>query len=351
MGIGQRGALHETRPAFAERAVDRVQCELADKRVDGNGVEKEDDVKIRAFDGTLGDARGIIEIDRATFADCPYSAEQIAALEADPGQYAWVAEEGDHIVGYVSAFPTHSLAASRWEVDELAVHPQAQGRGIGTALVARALAVGAQQSGLHEARALVAVDNLASQRVFVKNGFRAVDRVHLLAYRTSGRAPRVPRPGAPVVRLVQTGESRALARLLGGEDADAGDAARMAGQLLRADVQYRVAVDAPGQMGRIELLGGAEWIHVRTLQYEGLWVESLAVTKRGAAESRVAKSLVAENRAALALFGAAIERIKLEDGMDLMGYLAAPRDRALYSAAVAEGMTLIDEYTSFVREW
>ena len=106
-------------------------------------------------------------------------------------------------MGYVSAFSTYSQAAGRWEVDELAVHPQAQGRGIGTALVARALEVGAQQIDLCEARALVAVDNLASRRVFLKNGFRAADTVHLLAYRANGRVPRSPRPGAPVVRPAQ----------------------------------------------------------------------------------------------------------------------------------------------------
>ena len=79
------------------------------------------------------------------------------SLEADPGQYAWLAQEGEQIVGYVSAFATQSLAAGRWEIDELAVHPQAQGRGVGTALVRRALEVGAQQSGLRETTGLTVV--------------------------------------------------------------------------------------------------------------------------------------------------------------------------------------------------
>lgn len=284
----------------------------------------------------MSDARAIIEIDRATFADCPYSAEQIVALEADPGQHAWLAEDGSRIVGYVSAFVTHSLAASRWEVDELAVHPQAQGQGIGTALVARALEVGGQQAGLHEARALVAVDNLSSQRVFVKSGFRAVDTVHLLSYRVNGRVPRPPRPNAPTVRPALGREDEALARLLGKKS---DGAVRMIEQLRRADVRYLAAVGT--NEGAAGVLGGAELIHVRTLQYEGLWVESLAVTKRGAME----------NRAALALLGAAIEAVKQDERMDLVGYLVAPRDEALYSAAVAEGMTLVDVYKSFVYEW
>lgn len=300
-------------------------------------------VDIRTFDGSLRDARGIIEIDRATFADCPYTAEQIVALEADPGQYAWVAEEQGRVVGYVSAFATHSLAAGRWEVDELAVHPEAQGHGIGTALVARALEAGAEQPGLHEARALVAVQNLASQRVFLKNGFQIVDTVDLLAYRVAGRVARPPRPGAPAVQPALASECAALARLLGGKD---GDAARMAGQLMREDVDYWVAALPSEKTGAAapsgsRLLGGAELIHVRTLQYEGVWIEALAVSRRGAAG----------NQAALALFGAAIERVKRQAGLDLVGYLVARRSRALYAAAVAEGMRLIETYKLFVYDW
>jgi hypothetical protein len=112
--------------------------------------------------------------------------------------------------------------------------------------------------------------------------------------------------------------------------------------LLREEMQYLVAVMPSGaSVAAGEVLGGAELIHVRTLQYEGLWIEALAVTGRGAAA----------NRAALALFGAAIESGKRQEGMDLVGYLVTPRDRDLYSAALAEGMTLVDTYRSFVYEW
>lgn len=293
-------------------------------------------MKIREFDGSLRDAQGIIDVDRATFADCPYTAAQIVALEAEPGQHAWVAQEGARIVGYVSAFATSSQAAERWEVDELAVHPQAQGRGIGTALVARALEAGAQQAGLRKARALVSVDNPASQQVFLKNGFRVVETVHLLAYRVNGRFPRPPRPNAPKVRPAQAGEDLVLARLFGGDDVDEGDVRRMARQLQRADVYYLVVADASGELG-----GGAELIHVRTLQYEGFWIETLAVTG----------SEVEQRRALLALFGAAIEAVKRQEGMDLVGYLAVPRDRGIYSAAIGEGMALVDAYKLFVYEW
>jgi ribosomal protein S18 acetylase RimI-like enzyme len=89
-------------------------------------------LEIRSFNGTLHDAEGILKVDEGTFGDCYYAAEHILALEADPRQRAWVAEEDGQIVGFVSAFDTHSLDGSRWEIDELAVLPAWQGRGIGT---------------------------------------------------------------------------------------------------------------------------------------------------------------------------------------------------------------------------
>jgi len=106
----------------------------------------------------------------------------------------------------------------------------------------------------------------------------------------------------------------------------------MAGQLLREDTRYLVAGEG---------LGAAELIHVRTLQYEGLWIEALAVAEQGTEGHRVA----------LALFGAAIERVKRRKEMDLVGYLASSSDRDLYSAAVAEGMSVVETYKSFVYDW
>jgi ribosomal protein S18 acetylase RimI-like enzyme len=314
---------------------------------------KEGDVQVRAFDGSLEDARAIMDIDRATFADCPYNAEQIVALEADPNHYAWVGERRERVVGYVSAFVTFSQAAGRWEIDELAVHPQAQRQGIGTALVARALEVGAQQEGLREARALVAVGNAASQQVFLKNGFQAAGTMHLLAYRANGRVPRLMRPGAPVVRRAVVGDIDVLVRLFGSAEADGSNRrARMVRQLCRRDVEYLVAVDAIAQddsqtvsgsatQAGVAALGVAELLHVRTLQYEGLWVESLSVT--GERET--------ERQWASALLCAAIEKVKRQAELDLVGYLVAPREKALYSAAVSEGMTLVDVYKTFVYEW
>jgi ribosomal protein S18 acetylase RimI-like enzyme len=310
-------------------------------------------VEIRAFNGSLRDAQAIVDIDRATFADCPYDAQQIAALEADPSQYAWVAEEEGQVVGYVSAFATYGLEAGRWEIDELAVHPRAQRRGIATALVARSLEEAARESELREARALVSVRNPASQRVFLKNGFRDMDTVHLLACRGGGRPKGAPRSSAMSVRRAGPSDCPALARLLSLEEPKRDAVARMARQLRRPEIEYLVAVGASGQVAAkgaheghdghtcTEVVAGAEVIHVRTLQYEGLWIEAMAV----------ADCTPAQVEAASVLVSAAVERVERQAELDLVGYLVAPRQRVLYAAAVTQGLALVDIYKLFVYPW
>ena len=86
-------------------------------------------MQIRAFNGTLRDAQGLIEVDAETFGDCTYTAQTIVGRLSDPDQWTAVAVEGERVVGFVSCFRTRSLSADRWEVDELAVRPAHQGQG------------------------------------------------------------------------------------------------------------------------------------------------------------------------------------------------------------------------------
>lgn len=294
---------------------------------------------IRAFNGTLRDAQAIIEVDRATYGDCHYTPGHIIALESDPRQRAWVAEEAGRIVGFVSAFPTHSLAAGRWEVDELAVHPAAQGRGIGTALVAHAIADRIRGSNLSQARALVATNNLPSQRVFTRNGFSSIAQVHMLLYQVSGRVPRPRQVGQPGVRAAQVTDVPAIAEQSGCA------VARIAAQLCHPDNLYLVAERGQRVLGYVEL------IHVRTLQYEGFWLESLAVAgwDRHAASRRCAAPT--NQSCASVLFNAAIEEAKSRDTIDEVGYLVSPGEHHLYAACVGQGFRKVNEYLIFVREF
>jgi ribosomal protein S18 acetylase RimI-like enzyme len=288
-------------------------------------------VEIRAFDRSWDDAQGIIEVDRATFGDCPYTPEQVLSLAADPGQYVWVAEERGRIVGFVSAFATHSLEASRWEVDELAVHPDSQRRGVGAALVARAVREGIIGPGaLAQARALVAVDNHASARVFFKCGFAPIATVHLMLYSVEGREPRPWHEGWPMVRLAQPDDRHAIARLKGC------DRARVAEMLGQPGITYLVAGPDRGVQGYAEL------IHVRTLQYEGFWLESMAVSRAG---NRARDQWVLS-----ALLNGAIKETKRCESLDEMGQLIPTEEASLYEVAVGAGLKRTGEYRVFVRE-
>lgn len=80
-----------------------------------------------------------------------------------------VAVEDSEIAGFLSAFlvPSQPL---RWEIDILAVRPRSQAKGIGTSLIEETLICGSKQ-GVHNARAVIRVDNVASERAFSKTGF------------------------------------------------------------------------------------------------------------------------------------------------------------------------------------
>ena len=281
--------------------------------------------KVRPFDCSLRDASGVLEVDQATFGDCPYSPETIVALEADPNQYLWVAQEGERVVGFVSAFQTHSLAASRWEVDELAVHPSAQRRGVGTALVLQALEERICHPALMKARALVSTNNVASQRVFIKNGFSPISKGDLLLYQVAGRVPRPRLVGMPVVRRADSGDAVAVADL-------AGCSTTRTAAILKGK-GTRVLIGVRGSA----VCGYAELVHVRTLQYEGIWVESLVV-------------LDGDVRTARALFLRAIEDAKRCEEIDEVGYLVPRQEDVSYRAAIGEGFKKEKEYLVFERD-
>jgi GNAT superfamily N-acetyltransferase len=83
-------------------------------------------------------------------------------------------------LGFVDAFMTKRAdEALRWEVDLLAVRPEAQGQGLGQALLRDILAWGRHQ-GAHLARALIHLDNLASAGAFARCGFSTDYQVHHL---------------------------------------------------------------------------------------------------------------------------------------------------------------------------
>ncbi len=212
---------------------------------------------IRPMMPTLQDAQGILAVDATTFGDCRDEPGQLLEVSATGGQRVWVAEQNRQVVGFVSAFATRSLSADRWEIDELAVHPQAQGQGIGTALVVQAVA-GCPPGWT--ARTLIACHNRASQRAFARSGFAPRIAVRLLVYDVSAQRP-APGSGHSV-RRANLDDAEALSRMSGCA------VQRVRALLQRPQNVYWLADGESGARGFLELL------YVQTLQYEGGWLEA-----------------------------------------------------------------------------
>lgn len=253
---------------------------------------------VKPYDGSLPSAAGILAVEHATFGESPYTAEEVrvmlhpgaplahavragpcpraadghpmptAGRQTAPTLYAWLAMSdagaGGIVVGFVIAFATSGAGALRWEIDLLAVHPDWRGRGLGGRLIETALAggsalaagagssppkadrrpvptVGQQGAPSLGARAVVADDNPASIRAFVRSGFRLDPQTcELLIYRPQEQPVRNP----PRFELVVREETLSATTLLSTE-----------------------------QDGHTA--GFAELIEVQTLLYRGIWIENL----------------------------------------------------------------------------
>jgi len=92
----------------------------------------------------------------------------------------WVAADKDDIAGFVSAFLTTGKDGDRrWEIDLVAVRRASQGQRLGQRLVTKAR----QDAKIHNvsiARAIVRVNNVASQKTFENAGFVTDRRIHKL---------------------------------------------------------------------------------------------------------------------------------------------------------------------------
>ncbi len=281
-------------------------------------MAKREAAVIRAFDGSLADAEGLLAVERATFDESPYDARQVRDMLTAGPQRAWLAVGDGRVVGFVIAFPASGLRGRWWEIDLLAVLPDWQGRGVATALVRTAARAGAAVAD--RARAVVADDNQPSLRAFVRAGFRiGAEPAHLLIRRFKGRLPAPePLPGGFGVRQATTLEE--VSRWLG--NSDWLSLAAVPDSLGRPFGLRLLLAEEDGQPA-----GCAELIEVQTLLYRGLWVESLA-----AADQRARQALV---QAVLAQAGG---------GVDEIGALVPLGDRKLQQALRSEGFRSLGVY-------
>ncbi len=122
----------------------------------------------------------------------------------------WVTTEDGEVAGFASAFLTVVGDSRRWEIDLLAVRRASQGQGLGTHLIGRVSEAG-QQLGVSLTRALIRVENVASQRAFEEAGFTTDARVHsLFLWPPQPGAAAHPCPGAVTLLPVDTLTYRGL---------------------------------------------------------------------------------------------------------------------------------------------
>jgi len=284
---------------------------------------------IRPFDGSRHDAGGLLAVEKETFAESPYNADEVIHLLSNGEQRAWLAIVEGEVTGFVMAFPTYTLHGRNWEVDLVAVQPTSQGRGIATELV-KAAVEGARGRSLDKARAAAATDNPASQRAFTKAGFAPDETVrYLLLYEIRGFVPRPLAPCPVTVRdlALSTEEVAAVLRLGEGLTLRPDDVLALASKEAN---EILVAV----QEGQI--VGFAELLHVETLLYRGIWLESLVAQ---GSDREIQAVLVSE----------AVERAKRKR-LDEIGCLVNGEDPLLRETLVGQGFGVVNEYHIFRRD-
>jgi phosphinothricin acetyltransferase len=111
-----------------------------------------------------------------TFEEEPVGAEgMLERMRGIRAKYAWiVAEEEGQVIGYAYYGPFRTRSAYRFSAESTVyLAPQAQGRGLGTALYQEIIAR-AKASGIHALIGGVALPNPASEALHAKLGFRRV---------------------------------------------------------------------------------------------------------------------------------------------------------------------------------
>jgi ribosomal protein S18 acetylase RimI-like enzyme len=296
-------------------------------------------VDLRRFDGSLSDAQGVLAVEQATFDETHYRAEQIRSILSDGPQRCWVAIGQGRVVGVIIAFPIGGLRGKSWEVDFLAVLPDWRGRRIATELIRAARSFGAQLA--HWSRSVVATDNAASSRAFLRAGYQTDSEPHtlLVCQAKALAAGDWPEPGLDVHEVSSLDEARDwfrgnVIRRLGSSSAwptslswsdwfDALEHQPPNGMPDNSAGFYLLVAELDG-----EIVGHAELVEVQTLLYRGIWIESLAAVDRPARFALIRSAL---NRARGA-------------GLDEIGALVPRSDPRLHQALAMNGFGSLGEY-------
>ena len=125
------------------------------------------------------DLAGIASIKLLTWPEEPVREDCIAHVLDSESHTTLIVEQDGQIAGFLSCFVTVGKLGRRWENDLLAVGSAFRGQGLGKWLVSESCRL-ARQHNVWLCRALVQVDNLASQHCFQHNGFQQDGQLYRL---------------------------------------------------------------------------------------------------------------------------------------------------------------------------
>ena len=274
-------------------------------------------VSIRLAVAGRVDAQHLHSLEEMTLGDSDLTPSEMQAVLARPEQHVYLALSADTPVGFCATFDTASPHGPRLEVDMLGVAEPWRGHHIGARLVQTALAAAVERR-IHQARAVVAVDNKASMSLFQACGFRATEEpCSLFTYIVQDRSTVDYLPdgwtlGTPAASKAGEPLDREITRYAG----------------LHGHTLYGLK-DAQN-----ELVGAMALLSVQTVAYSGLWIETLC------AESRRVVGLLAR---------AAVKEGKAR-GISEIGILVPERNAGKYGHAyLAEGYRCMGTYLVWER--
>jgi ribosomal-protein-alanine acetyltransferase len=131
---------------------------------------KRSGVEIRTF--RAGDLKRVLSLERATFAEGPYTKAMFRELFRDCGGLFFIAVRSRRIVGYMVTCVDKAEA----EIVSIGVDPRCQKMGVGTGLMKHTLAV-LEKRGIQRIELMVRTTNKDGVRFYRRFGFRSVGRV------------------------------------------------------------------------------------------------------------------------------------------------------------------------------
>lgn len=119
---------------------------------------------------TPDDAEPLADLNNRIWPDIPTTPARAAQITLHPDHAPLIATQDGAPVGFAESFSLEVAHRSVWEIDLLAVAPEARGHGLATRLIRQSVWHG-QQAHATQCRAVVRLGNTPAERAFAAAGF------------------------------------------------------------------------------------------------------------------------------------------------------------------------------------